>query len=235
MISKTVLIFAGGYGTRLKHLTKDTPKPLVDFLGKPFLNTTLSFLKELGFLKVIVSTHFQKEKMHHYLKTQSILEATIIEELDPLKALLKAIPDFGSEPFLTLNADIIFEDYLEDFWTTFFKNFNRKTMDIYTLGVEKKNALFSDAVGDYFITPSGKISFFPFRKNYKKVIHTGAMIINPDFFQKTIIKNLPSQLTLLFILLFSRSFSYEFKGFWSDIGSLDSLHKTQEYLKDRFL
>ena len=34
---KNVLIFVGGYGKRLGHLTKKTPKPLLKFNQKPFI------------------------------------------------------------------------------------------------------------------------------------------------------------------------------------------------------
>ncbi|HIJ97921.1 TPA: NTP transferase domain-containing protein, partial [archaeon] len=42
------VILAGGLGTRLRPLTYETPKPMVNVLGKPFLEHLVGMLKEKG-------------------------------------------------------------------------------------------------------------------------------------------------------------------------------------------
>lgn len=42
-----VIIFAGGFGTRLKEITKNLPKQMVNINGKPFLYHQMKFLKNM--------------------------------------------------------------------------------------------------------------------------------------------------------------------------------------------
>ena len=49
-----VVILAGGRATRLKPLTNNVPKSLIDIDGKPFLEHQLHFLKESGLTEIIL-------------------------------------------------------------------------------------------------------------------------------------------------------------------------------------
>lgn len=48
------VILAGGRGTRLRPLTYNTPKPMIKFHGRPFLEYLLELLKEQGFKRVLL-------------------------------------------------------------------------------------------------------------------------------------------------------------------------------------
>ncbi len=54
----TVLIMAGGFGTRLRPLTNDCPKPMLKINGKPILEIILNRLISQGFHDFIISTHY---------------------------------------------------------------------------------------------------------------------------------------------------------------------------------
>jgi len=58
-----VLILAGGLGTRLRQITGDQPKPMVDVNGKPFLQWQLEFLKGKGIDEVIISVGYKAERV----------------------------------------------------------------------------------------------------------------------------------------------------------------------------
>ena len=62
----TVLIQAGGFGTRLVELTKETPKPMLEIDGKPMLERLIISLKQQGFSDFIISTHYLAEKIISY-------------------------------------------------------------------------------------------------------------------------------------------------------------------------
>jgi len=104
------LILAGGKGTRLGDLTKNTPKPLLDVNGFPFLVHLINFLKKQGITKVLVSTGFNSEKIHKYFQKNSIpgVELECIAEPKPLGTggAIKNLESYLDEEFYVLNGDI---------------------------------------------------------------------------------------------------------------------------------
>ena len=51
------LILAGGFGTGLKDIVGDIPKPMVLIAGKPFLEHQINFLKDNGINEIIFAVH----------------------------------------------------------------------------------------------------------------------------------------------------------------------------------
>lgn len=60
------IILAGGFGTRLKSVVADVPKPMAPINGKPFLEILLSDLAKKGFTKAILSVGYMSEKIVGY-------------------------------------------------------------------------------------------------------------------------------------------------------------------------
>lgn len=59
------ILLAAGMGTRLRPLTIDTPKSLINVNGKPMLETQIQFLKEKGIDDIIVVTGYLSEKFEY--------------------------------------------------------------------------------------------------------------------------------------------------------------------------
>ena len=54
-----VLILVGGRGTRLKSISKDIPKPLIEFNNQPFLSILLNHISTFGIKRVILCTGYK--------------------------------------------------------------------------------------------------------------------------------------------------------------------------------
>ncbi|HLC58416.1 MAG TPA: nucleotidyltransferase family protein [Candidatus Nanoarchaeia archaeon] len=67
MITTAVLI-AGGEGTRLRPLTDDRPKPLVEIAGKPILQWIIEWLKSYGIKKLVIGVSYKKEKIYEFME-----------------------------------------------------------------------------------------------------------------------------------------------------------------------
>src|SRR5262249_40297912 len=62
------MILAAGLGTRLKPLTNERPKALVEISGKSFLEIALCRLRSFGVKEVIINVHHFAELIQEYLK-----------------------------------------------------------------------------------------------------------------------------------------------------------------------
>jgi NDP-sugar pyrophosphorylase family protein len=111
------MILAAGLGTRLRPLTNDGPKALVEIGGRPLLEITLARLREFGVREVIINVHHFADRIIEYLKANQNFGMRIEvsrEEvlLDTGGGLKKAawffLEDSGSEePFILHNVDVI--------------------------------------------------------------------------------------------------------------------------------
>ncbi len=61
-----VFLMAGGFGTRLKPLTNNTPKPLLMIGEKPILEIILDQFIESGFHNFVISTHYKAKMLQEY-------------------------------------------------------------------------------------------------------------------------------------------------------------------------
>ena len=108
------MVLAAGLGTRLRPLTKDRPKALVEVAGKTLLEITLTRLKSFGVEDVIVNTHHFAEMVESYLSARGNfgMRIEISHEdvlLDTGGGLKKAAWFFGDsgEPFILHNVDVL--------------------------------------------------------------------------------------------------------------------------------
>src|SRR5712671_2627208 len=109
------MILAAGLGTRLRPLTDDRPKALVEVAGRTMLEIALARLREFGVREVIVNVHHFADMVVEYLKTNNNLGMRIeVSREDVLRdtggGLKKAAWFFlndsgpGDEPFLLHNV-----------------------------------------------------------------------------------------------------------------------------------
>ena len=112
------MVLAAGLGTRLRPLTNDRPKALVEVAGCTLLEITLSRLRSFGISQVIVNVHHFAEMILEYLKRNNNfgMRIEISREdvlLDTGGGLKKAgyffLDDSGrpDEPFVLHNVDVI--------------------------------------------------------------------------------------------------------------------------------
>lgn len=112
------MILAAGLGTRLRPLTENRPKALVEVAGRTLLEITLARLRSFGIADVIVNTHHFADMVREYLESNKNFGMNIAisdEEvlLDTGGGLKKAAYFFleqsgnSEEPFLLHNVDVI--------------------------------------------------------------------------------------------------------------------------------
>lgn len=115
----TVIILAGGYGTRLRAVVKDVPKPMAPINGRPFLEFQLLFLEQSGFQNVVIATGYKAEVIRdHFGHEFRSLKLRYSHEDEPLGTgggLIKAAGLVRPvEPLFVMNGDTFFPISLAD-------------------------------------------------------------------------------------------------------------------------
>lgn len=112
------MVLAAGLGTRLRPLTDDRPKALVEVAGRTLLEITLARLRAAGVSDVIVNTHHFAEMIQDYLRARDSfgmrIEVSREEELLDTGGGLKRAAHFfldggggSEEPFILHNVDVL--------------------------------------------------------------------------------------------------------------------------------
>ncbi|HHD0454817.1 TPA: nucleotidyltransferase family protein [Campylobacter coli] len=111
--SNFVIIMAGGLGTRLKELTKNTPKPMLKVGKKPILENIVQRLKEQNFENFIFCVNYKKQIIEDYFKKGKDfgIKISYIKERKKLgtAGALSLIKQDFKESFIVMNADILTE------------------------------------------------------------------------------------------------------------------------------
>ena len=107
-----VFLMAGGFGTRLYPLTKDTPKPLLKVGKKPILEMIIEQFIDHGFHNFYISTHFKSEQIRDYFKDGKLHNVSIkyVHEDVPLGTAgsLGLLPDNLLDlPTIVMNGDLL--------------------------------------------------------------------------------------------------------------------------------
>ena len=113
-------ILAAGLGTRLRPLTNDRPKALVEVDGVTLLERTIRRLEEAGIRHIVVNVHHFADKVIDFVNTHTWQARTDISDerdllLDTGGALKHAAPLFtGREEVLVHNVDILSDIDLQE-------------------------------------------------------------------------------------------------------------------------
>ena len=114
---KQALILAGGLGSRLGGLTKETPKPMLLVGGRPFIEYLIWNLKRQGINKIVISIGHKAKKFINYIESELkyIENIVYVQEYEPMGtggAVKLASSELDSE-FLVINGDSLFDlDYM---------------------------------------------------------------------------------------------------------------------------
>lgn len=119
-MSREAIILAGGFGTRLREVVADVPKPIAPIAGQPFLNYILKYLKHFGFEKAVLSVGYQGEKIQElYGDEFEGIKLDYAFEEEPLGtggAIKFSMDKTSAEEVLVLNGDTFFEVDLDELY-----------------------------------------------------------------------------------------------------------------------
>jgi len=113
LVVAKVVILAGGFGKRLRPLTIDKPKPLVEVAGRPIIEWQILHFKSLGYRDFVILAGYKWEKLVEHLGSGRRLGVRIayVVEDEPLGTggAIKNAQHLleGEDVFFVLNGDVI--------------------------------------------------------------------------------------------------------------------------------
>lgn len=109
-IALSAVIMAGGFGTRLRPLTEELPKPMLPVGGRPLMELIIEQLRQAGIRRVNISTHYRSEEIIEYFGDGQAfgVELNYVTEDHPLgTAGALGFMEAPKEPLLVINGDIL--------------------------------------------------------------------------------------------------------------------------------
>jgi len=221
-----VVLMAGGLGTRLRPLTDEYPKPLLEVGGKPILETILSGFAEQGFKRIFLSVNFKAEMIREHfgsgdrwgVQVEYLHEGTRLGTAGALSLL----PETPTAPILVMNGDLL-------------TRVNYDNLMQFHIG---QGAVATMAVREYdFQVPYGvvhldgthieSIEEKPIQKHF---INAGIYVLSPEVLDYLPNANSTFDMTTLFeqLLAVKRPVAaYPLHEYWQDIGGLKELEQAQ--------
>lgn len=224
------VIMAGGLGSRLGELTKETPKPLLPVGGKPIIAIIADQLRKHGITQIYISVNYKAAKIKDWFQKNPVADANIdfLEETDFLGTAgsLSLLPKIGQESFIVINGDILspinFSSLLD------FHNSSQKSL---TLCTREFNFQIPYGV---LQMKGGELLNIEEKPSQSLFINAGIYVISPE-----LLKYVPKQKRYDMPQLINEALHHE-KGvscypvsdFWLDIGSPQDYLKADKEAKD---
>jgi mannose-1-phosphate guanylyltransferase len=244
------MVLAAGLGTRLRPLTNDRPKSLVEVGGRSLLEITLTRLREFGIQDVIINVHHFAELVIDYLKAAGNfgMHIEISREdilLDTGGGLKQAAwflsEDSGSAdtPFILHNADIISTIDIHRMVEFHMANKALATLAVqdrptsrYLLFDEQLQLCHRRSVSDQ------KAELARPSRQTRELAFTGIHVISPRIFplltEEGVFSIIPAYLRLAAqgekILAFRADESY-----WRDLGTPESVRQAEKDIKEKLV
>jgi len=218
------MMFAAGFGTRMRHLTKDQPKPMVHVAGRPLIDHALDLANGIAPERIVVNLHYKPDPLLRHLKGRNV--QTIVEAPDILETgggLRNALGALGDGPVFTMNTDAIWSGpnplaMLQDSW-------DPEKMDALLITIPLSGAVGYVGAGDFVMAENGQMSRGP------GVVFGGVQIIKTELLHT--IEATAFSLNLLWdkMLADGRIYGLEYPGRWCDVGHPEGIPLAEDLLK----
>lgn len=160
MIPTKAFILAAGFGKRMRPLTDERPKPMIEVHGQSLIMHAIDQLKEAGITDILVNTHYLGDVLANHLKARSDVQIHISHEDEILETgggIKNALEFFGGEDFFVLSGDGLWIDHEnQSCIKDMIKAWDPEKMDILMLLQPTETMTLTKGVGDYHLDNHGR-------------------------------------------------------------------------------
>lgn len=217
---ETAMIMAAGHGTRMRPLTNDRSKAMVEVGGKPLIDHMLDRLAQMGVMRAVVNVHAHADHLESHLRARSCgLNIIISDERDALLetggGVVKALPLLGDAPIFICNIDAVwigFEDVLRGLLAAW----RPHQMDELLLLARRDSCLGYGGVGDFDLLPGAHI--VRRRADSADHVYAGVQIFKPGLATGFPLAPFSRNQIWNETLKRRRIFGHEMAGYWMHVG-----------------
>ncbi len=219
------VIMAGGFGSRLRPLTEDVPKPMLPVGGRPLMEHAINQLRLAGIKQVHVTTHYMQHKIAEYFGNGEAfgLEINYVPEEQPLgTAGALGLMNLPAEPVLVINGDIITR---VDFRAML--NYHREHKADMTIAVRQYSLQIPYGVVE---CEGPDVSCVNEKPRYTFLVNAGIYLLEPSSYKYIPTNGVRFDMTdLIQGLIQNRRtvISFPIMEYWLDIGQIEDYEKAQ--------
>lgn len=221
------LIMAGGKGTRLGNLTKDTPKPLIEINGESILRKIIKQLKSQNIRKIHLSVNYLSHKIIDELGDGSKLDVNILYLQEKQKLGTAGSMQLISKPFvkdlIVINGDLLFDiDFLK------LHSFHlSKGYDITIVTSTYEHSIRYGVINNENGVFKGIIE----KPSYQYQVVAGIYFFNYDYLNKIHIKGKVDMNELIYKAIKNKANigTHSLDSYWFDIGVKEDLLNATHY------
>ena len=239
-MNSTAMLLAAGLGTRLKELTQDRPKALVEIAGKPLLQHNIENLIRNGFSTIIVNIHHFGDQVIRFIESHPFDADIYLSDergmlMDTGGGIVQALPFFhDTSAVLVHNVDIISDVPLRDYYERFTQSDDMAWLLTQDRTTTRK-LLFDeqDLLIGWKQIKEGQYKWVngPVEK-YKELAFNGMHIFNPQLFTQ-----LPLQRYSIIDLYLQAAKRHPIRSvqiqpnYWFDIGKIEEFQTIDKFLQ----
>ena len=162
-VPTTAMVLAAGLGTRMRPLTDDRPKALVEVGGRALIDHVLDRLGGAGVIRAVVNVHWFADLLEGHLATRGrgpeiVISDERAELLETGGGLKNAIPLLGDDAVFVANIDSVWTDR-GDALADLAAQWDPEQMDVALLLARREGAIGFEGGGDFFLGEDGRLTF----------------------------------------------------------------------------
>lgn len=229
------MIMAAGLGTRMRPLTLDRPKPLVEVHGKALIDHAIDRLVQAGVTMIVVNVHYRAEMVKAHLARRHDVEIRISEENEMLMGtgggIVKALPHFGDQPFFVHNSDSVWVEGIGHALERMKALWNPDEMDALLLLASMVTALGFEGSGDFLLDAEGRVARVP-EQRLSPFAYPGVQIVHPRIFDNAPEGEFSMNLLWDGAIERGRLYGIRLDGVWIYVGTPEAVKEAEAFLAD---
>ncbi|MHA1560078.1 MAG: nucleotidyltransferase family protein [Alphaproteobacteria bacterium] len=229
------MVLAAGLGTRMRPITDEIPKPLVNVGGRPLVDHALDRLADSGIDTTVVNVHHLAERLISHLEVRNRPRIVISDEREQLLetggGVLQALPALGRDPFFILNSDSFWIEGPKPNLRILAEAWDANLMDVLLMLAPTVSAVGYEGRGDFFMDGDGRLMLRP-EHDVAPFVYTGVAIVDPvPLFVDAPVGPFSLNLLISRVNEAGRLFGVRMDGAWFHVGTPTAINEAERALQ----